>query len=243
MPYDYAKKWKSKRRRRQIRRRAGRFPSYGPVYMQRRYPRVAIAPMAGTLGRTKLQKFRYVEQISLTAGVSTPATFTFRANGMFDPDARVGLGHQPIGFDQLMTFYNHYTVLGAKLKATFISQGPTASVNSAVVGIELSGNATPTTALNDIYEQGHSKVAVMSNGNAGQVKSVIHKLSVKKFLGQNPLDEDANAGTISSDPAELIYFHVFVAGTNSTVNPAVVDVLLELEQTALLHEPKPLAGS
>jgi len=45
---------------------------------------------------------------------ATIRTIEFRANGMYDPDVRVG-GHQPYGFDQIMLGYGKFTVVKASM--------------------------------------------------------------------------------------------------------------------------------
>ncbi|WP_219929646.1 hypothetical protein, partial [Achromobacter pulmonis] len=42
----------------------------------------------------------------------TVDTHIFRANSVYDPDES-GVGHQPTGFDQLMEFFQYYTVVAA----------------------------------------------------------------------------------------------------------------------------------
>lgn len=203
---------------------------------------VIKSSIPGSLGTSMLQKFRYVDKITLNPVAGGSATYSYRANSLYDPDF-TGTGHQPIGFDQLMNFYNHYTVLGSRLKVTFVATGSNPLTGAAIVGIELSGSSPATTAINDLYEQGRSRMKIMTNANADQKVVVNHNLSVKKFLGQNPLDEDANAGTAAANPTEVIFFHVFATGIDTTTDPGQIDVIVELEQVAMLHEAKPLAGS
>lgn len=209
---------------------------------RRRSRRSALTRLPGMLGKTFKQKFRYVEQITLNPTIGTPATYSFRLNDLYDPNY-TGVGHQPIGFDQVMNFYNHFTVIGAKIKATFVSNGTSAGLDTYVVGIETSGSATPTTALNDIYEQGMSSWGVMTNAASTGKKIITRGCNVSKFLGQKVMQEDANAGTVSASPAELVYFHLFAAGINTGNDPTEFNVIIELDQIAVLHEPKKLAGS
>lgn len=204
-------------------------------------PRKVVA-RPGTLGQSRLQKFRYCDRITLNPGLGGAVTHSFAANGLYDPDVS-GVGHQPIGFDQVMNFYNHYTVVGAKLKATFVARNANTVTDSAIVGIELSGNSSPTTIINDVLEQSHSNWRTLTNGHAKQDIIVSNQVSVKKYLKQSPLQEDANAGTASGNPDELIYFHVFALPTNSGDDNSEMDVIIELEQVAVLHEPKTLIGS
>jgi len=57
---------------------------------------------------------RYVSVDNLAGPTAaTIRTIEFRANGMYDPDVRVG-GHQPYGFDQIMLGYGKFTVVESK---------------------------------------------------------------------------------------------------------------------------------
>lgn len=201
-----------------------------------------ISKIPGTLGAAIKQRLKYADTVQLAPTANTPATFSIRANDLFDPQAGIG-GHQPISFDNLMQFYNHFTVTNAYLKVTFVNEGASQTQSNAVVGIELSGNATPTTAINDLYEQGRSNYRV-HNWNSGKNIVVKKRVNFSKFLNQNVLDEDANAGTATASPAELVYLHIFVMQVNPAVNQTgYVTCFIELVQDAVFHEPKPLTGS
>ena len=103
----WARKWGKRRRRR-------RLPPLG-------FP------------KSKKVRLRYVQTFSLDAPGSGIATRYFRANGMFDPDASVG-GHQPLYFDQYMAGYDHYTVIGSKIKVT-PSNASTADIVPVYYGV------------------------------------------------------------------------------------------------------------
>ncbi len=223
---------------------------YGKRYRQRRgrqarvrkkYPLV-ISKVPGTLGLSVKQTLKYCDTIQLVSTINTPATYSYIANDCYDPQSALG-GHQPIGFDQMMAFYNHFTVTNARIKVTFVPEGSSATQSNAIVGIELSGNSTPTTAINDIYEQGRSnyRVTTFRNEEAMVVKKSVN---LSNFLGQNVLDEDANAGTASGRPAEQVHFHIFVMQMDPAVNQSGnITALVEIEQDVVFHEPKPLVGS
>jgi len=50
---------------------------------------------------------RYSDYFQLTTTSGAVSTYVFAANGLYDPNI-TGTGHQPMGFDQLLQFYNHY---------------------------------------------------------------------------------------------------------------------------------------
>lgn len=233
MPYYYRKKRKTPRRtrkrKRRYRRSAGSYIARNPV---------------STLGNRRIQRFRYCDRISLDAGIAAVANYSFRANSLYDPDL-TGTGHQPMLYDQLMTFYEHYTVLSSKIKVTWIASDDTGPLqHSGIVGIELSGSQTPTTDFNDVLEQGRSKWVVHGEHTSNRgIVTTTHSVNMSKFLSQNVLQEDANAGTETANPLEQVFFHLFSTGIDGTGNPTITYAIVELDFVAMLHEPKKLAGS
>lgn len=233
MPYGKRKRSEKKSNRRYKRRRFGK---------RRGRSNAVIRSAPGMLGKTFAKKFRYCDQINIDAGISTPTVHTFRVNSLFDPDL-TGVGHQPIATDQLLgVFYNHATVISAKLSVTFITLGTS---NPCVVGIEVSNSATPTTTLNDIYEQGKTVYKVLTGQGAGQKCTITRRISVKRMAGvSNLLDNQDYRCTIAANPAEVVYAHVFVASPDpGTIDPPSTSCQVRLDQFAVLTEPIPLAGS
>lgn len=180
------------------------------------------------------QRFKYAAQITLNATSVSAAHHSFRANSLYDPDY-TGTGESAMNFDKLMAFYNHYTVTGARIKCTFIPQTTTPSSVSSIISIQTDADATATTDLQDLLMQQNATTKVLSVDKA---LVITRNLSVKKFLGQNPLAEDANSGRINTNPSEEIFFHIVQSPTASGTDPSVVDVLVELEYYAILHEPQ-----
>lgn len=228
--------------KRRMKRRTRGTASKGRHKRYRKKGALVISKVPGTLGLAVKQTLKYCDTFQLVSTIGLPDTFSLCINDLYDPQFAVG-GHQPIGFDNLMQFYNHFTVTKARLKVTFVNEGASQTQSNSVVGIELSGNPTPTTAINDIYEQGHSnyKVTTWNEGKPIIVKKVC---DISKFLNQDVLDEDSNAGSVTSRPDELVFMHIFNMnvdpGTNQTGN---ITCLVELVQEAVFHEPKPLIGS
>lgn len=219
-------------RRRAKRRRRSRF---------RMVKRMNNKP--GMLGKTHRQVFRYVDRIVLNPGLGTLATHIFQANGAYDPDI-TGTGHQPIAFDQLVgIFYNHYTVIGAKIKCTFIADADAATNQACIVAVETKSSTGATIDYSDLLEHGNSSHAVMTTGTANQKATVTRRVNMSKFLGQKVLQEDANAGTASTNPNEGVFFHVTATAVGNSLDPPALNVLVELDMITILHEPKALVGS
>jgi len=70
----------------------------------------------GPLAMRQIVKLRYAEDVNISAGIAL-GSYDFRANSIFDPNL-TGIGHQPLGHDQWAVFYDHYVVLGARIKVT-----------------------------------------------------------------------------------------------------------------------------
>lgn len=58
-------------------------------------------------------KYNYHGSVS-GSSTATPLSYVFRGNSCYDPDQATG-GHQPLGFDQWMTFYDKCVVLSSKI--------------------------------------------------------------------------------------------------------------------------------
>lgn len=209
--------------------------------MRRRRKRIAAAPVP----RSKIVKFRYVSQIALNPIVGTAAVHVFRAASMFDPDL-TGVGHQPYGHDQWKTFYEKYMVTGAILTATFISTSDDALAGSAVVGIELSDDSSPITVNPTlIMEKPGSTHRIVTAADAKQKVTVRKGFSTRRFFSLKDLadNRDEHGSNFGFSPLEEAYWHVYVTGINSTVNTAAFDILVKIEYTCQLTEPKDLAES
>ena len=71
---------------------------------------------------------RYQETLSLSSSSGALFGYVYNLNGLYDPN-HTGTGHQPLYFDQLMTIYNHYIVIGAKITVKFTAYPASIPVN------------------------------------------------------------------------------------------------------------------
>lgn len=149
----------------------------------------------------------YATTFTLTTPTSFSATgYVFSANGMFDPDI-TGTGLQPMGFDQMMVFYEHYTVTYATIEATFrnftLNQAPT-------VFLALRGDVTPATSQFQIMETGNTvSTQLMVGGIDGSMKKLYLTAKIGKFLGIRDLfDSSVARGDVAANPTEGVFFHV-----------------------------------
>ena len=82
---------------------------------------------------------RYHETFSVNPGIGgTPGVYVFRSNSCYDPNF-TGTGHQPRGFDQIMTMYQYIAVRECQMEVWFTTSdgapviGSIASRNTATV--------------------------------------------------------------------------------------------------------------
>lgn len=236
----YAKRSRSRRAGRSIRRYR---------YKRRRMARRSRGTWSTAKGLAFPTRWKrtlnYVEKIILNpADAGLSAFHVFIANGCHDPSV-TGVGHQPLGFDEIMQGYNRFTVIGAKITATFNANTATAGTQPVICGIDVSDTTAGIADVTTIMEQGRAKYKTMAAQGMGgpAVVNVTQAVSVKKFLGiTQVLGEDNLQGTQSSDPIRQIYFKVFAADTG-TDDPGAVECVVKIEYHVVFHQPRRLVQS
>jgi hypothetical protein len=169
-----------------------------------------------------------------TAANLNAAAYIFSANGIFDPDIS-GTGGQPMGFDQMMGFYNHYTVLRSRMRCLITNTSTTKSVN---VGVMISGSNTATTSVEQLLENG-SMVTIV-NGFAGSATATSQlqlPCDVARFQGvTNVLDDPNMRGDSASNPTEQAYYHLTAYNFDATAVATFIQPVIEYD--VIFHEPK-----
>lgn len=187
------------------------------------------------------KRLRYSTTISLssTAGVIS-STYVFRANDLFDPDF-TSTGHQPMGFDQLMAFYNHFVVKRATIKL----QIRNTTDSQPTVCVRVDADSTALTTIDRIVEFGGCvSVDLDTKLGYGATKKLMLSVDIAKLQGVNlvALTADTNLrGTAAASPTEVTYFHITMWNTSGVNGAATADVILE--QDAIFTEPRDLSAS
>lgn len=182
---------------------------------------------------------RYADTVTLSSTSGAVASYVFSCNGLYDPDIS-GTGHQPAGFDQMMLSYEHYTVLRARMTATFHNN--TASVNpTAALG--LNASSTPITTVTQIIEDGLvTTVRMNGNGVYGCVQTLQRSIDIGRFGGVPKLLDDSNyRGSVAGNPTEQSYFMLQLWNTELSTSSSAVDI--EIEYDAVFTEPRKLSSS
>lgn len=195
--------------------------------------------------RKVFKKLNYSTTLSLNATAVSADSYAFSCNNLFDSNFS-GVGHQALGFDQLCGatgLYDHAVVVGAKLTATFLTNG-SGSSSAARVMIFIRDIGTLTTFNPDtVAEQPGTMHRVISPLTSNNRTTMVYKVNPNKWLGKSsPLSSKELKNSAVAGPTEQCFFHIYVSGIGSN-DPGNVDVVVKLEYLAAFIEPKMLSGS
>lgn len=195
------------------------------------------------IGQTFRFKTRYVQlQNELDVGVGGIAVSqVYSLTSLYDPYTS-GTGHQPIGYDEMMAMYDHYTVIGARARVRFNQENYTA--NNMIVAISVQPTSTVSTGLTNTIENGLCKWTTLApSEGGGSQATLVMPFSAKKYFNRNVMNEKDHQGSVGSSPNENAYLHVTVKPSESGVDPLKVFYHIEIDYIAILTEPKKLGQS
>lgn len=217
-------------------------------YRRRRYKRDSNQPVTSLKRTTPLPRvfkttLRYNEPQGATlnpGAAGIVSTYMFSANGLYDPNISAG-GHQCSGWDQLMTMYDHATVIAARITVNFFN---TDTTNAQIVGIDIRDNNITETDVRPIIESGMCKYRVLAPaGNGRSSATLTYNLNPNKFLGlSKPLSTALVRNTVSSNPVEQAYFHIWGA-PQAQVDSGAITIDATIDYVVVFTEPKPVGIS
>jgi len=210
---------------------------------------------------------RYCARKEFAPTSTETAVWSFRANGMYDPDEQPLVGEQPRGFSEYKELYNNFTVTSSKCMVNWMLEGydgpsttsgtPAALIKTfeesdgapavppVICGIMRSadgyGSAIP---VNEQMEHDRTTWKVMTPQTGGEVTST--KTDFVEFFGKQDLvAADGYSGTASSDPTNQAHYHIWCARGSDDYPAGTVKVVafVTIEYRVTWTEPKPLADS
>lgn len=213
-------------------------------YRRRRNRRSSKLPVLGGFPTSKKVRLRYACTVSLNPGAGQVVKAQYSANGMYDPEQSSG-GSQPRFYDQLMSYYNHYSVIGSKI--TIKPCGPLATNAAATIqyGITLSPDSTfPWTTWKDLAESRHAGMGTARAADIASSRAVTKTFSAKKYFGaQAIVGASQYEGTVTSNPAEIANFQVWACNCEGSDNPQETVFTVIIDYIAVLTEPKYVGAS
>jgi len=184
---------------------------------------------------------RYHTNFSLTSTVGAISTYIFRANDLFDPDF-TSTGHQPMGFDQMMVFFNHFAVDRCKITVTASNQAAT----TMRYAVRLDASSTPITNQDTVVEFGGIHVDTLETkglyGSTKTVSKVPVDIAHIQGIPRRNITTDPNLrGDAGTSPLEITYWHVLVF--DPLGNTGTVDFDVTIDYGAYFMEPRDATAS
>lgn len=227
----------------------------------RRYKRKALVikpriPLNG-IQNTEIVKLRYCEQLNI-AGGSGSAVVNYRANSCYDPNI-TGAGHQPMGFDQMSAKYNHYQVLGSRIKIQAVAAGTTSATGDAPswVTVSLRDNqiqdyvnltsvleSKPFGKLQKLYVSNYSPWIQFPDRMNQKVIAAYY--DPKKMFGLTKATLSANEdlkALVNTNPSEDAVFQIVAFPVAQNGSRDGINLLVEMDFTVRFSEPKSLPAS
>lgn len=160
------RRYSSKSKKSSFRRRRPSSKSKRSAYRKKRGTRPTRSTKFGYgsaknfLSKRGYSKHVYCETIALTSGTETNvAVYNFSANSLYDPNV-TGVGHQPMGRDEVAALYQNYHVSGGEIEVTYYSAGSDSrqDVTCPMVGIHIpsldqDGTQTDPIADDDAFSE------------------------------------------------------------------------------------------
>lgn len=214
----------------------------------KKYSRAVARPLAGANGSLLPQRastiLKYSQRMTATSTTGVMYEYQFKINSVFDPDYTGG-GHQPLGHDQLYTFYNRYRVDSVDAKVVFHK-----STDSCVAVVGLLGkNGVDTQAasgLAALIEQSQFKYKTTSYGigasNPITLKRHLDCAQITGVTKEKYRTDDVYQAIMGSSPSEEIMLDILM------VDLAEASTLsgffeIELHYNVTFYDPKNLAQS
>lgn len=191
--------------------------------------------------RSKHMMLPYYSNASLPVpSTGNSVSYVYSANGIYDPDVS-GTGSQPSGFDQMMVFYEHYTVYRATLTVTFRNFTTTIA---PIVYLAVRGDVTNISDVATVMTTGNTISTQLMPANVnGSLKELKISVDIARFLGFDDLaDSNVARGDISANPAEGAFFHVG-AFYNEGLTAGTVQFQARLTYDVVFSEPRVITPS
>lgn len=192
-------------------------------YRNRKY---RISNMPITAPYRLFRKLRYNNDFTdLTPSSALAVGHVYRLNGLYDPDV-TGAGNQPRGFDQYMTMYNKYVVLGALVNVKFLNESSSTHTRCCIR--PSSTSAIDTDPVDNLEARDSKSCIVGPYVGGGTIKSLTLKWSAKKWFGKKSVLEERDlSGTDVANPSTQAYVIVLNDGLGSASSGCKCQVTID----------------
>lgn len=171
-------------------------------------------------------------------------SYYFSANGMFDPNIS-GTGHQPMGFDQMMLFYEQCTVLRSSISITAVAENPCRF--GVYLAPDTAGNGVdPIKLVENGLMRTHVLDGNVSAGGTGErVKTVTFSFDTAKYFGRKGdiVNDPTLFSTAAANPTEQAYFALCAWNFMNVGGACVIDFDVLMAFDVVFWEPRKLGVS
>lgn len=185
--------------------------------------------------RTKL---RYNETIGFTSTAGVYSTYGYSCNGCYKPNQVVS-GHQPMYFDQLISIYDHYKVLGSRCRVEFISNAIT-PITPVFLELYVDDDLTAPLSTIQAIELGNLRKYITLGGANNNSVSAICKSSwsLKKYFKDKYNSADMS-GTVAQNPVEQSFYLLGIqsmdgSSTNTIYANVTIDYIVDFYELVTL---------
>jgi len=199
-----------------------------------------------------MAKLEYTQVEALTnIGVGALYSREFRANDLFDPDAALG-GHQPYGFDQLISMYYHFTVLYSRCVIEIVDNTESRNSRYHIWVTQAAGQLAATFAasgVSGLLEERPHTPPIMPLATSGsrydrQVSIGCDMPRIFRKTAANLIGDSRFQGDVANSPTEDVFYAIGgYHPTGSAVNYGDAQIRISLTYWAVFTEPKRMASS
>lgn len=178
---------------------------------------------------------RYCESVVVNGTSGAIGTYTWSANGLFDPNI-TGTGHQPYGYDQFQAYYSSWMVE----RSEFVCEVVTSQIGRCGVMLSSESNPAATLTSSDLMSEPGTGQNGLSYATAGAPRSFLADWDLKARHPDH--DPAALSGVVNSNPSTQDYYTFYVQALDgSTTVPANVAVCITYH--VLWRDPITIASS
>lgn len=169
---------------------------------------------------------RYVEQQTLTSTSGVTAFYRYVGNDAYDPNYTGG-GNQPANYDDFAAHYTRYRVIASRITVVLLPVSGTVGTNTMEVVLYPSNSVDSSFTTNSAMAQPYSLFTMTST--TGPV-TLIHNMTTKTALGQDPRTADRLQAKYNTDPADVWLWNLcFQTVDASTTASAYAKVVIDYD--------------
>ena len=180
---------------------------------------------------------RYCTTVSIDAGAAVPVSHIFAANDCYDPDI-TGTGHQPLGFDQWMSFYVRGVVRSSKIYTQWTNGPDVQSADFIVYSRPIT--ATLAQGLDTIRESNSCHSVARERYQVARTYSSYKYKQEHKGLPEQEAEQYFTSGAA---PINKMFYEIGASNAvqGDDITPIIATVMITYE--VLFFDPKVLSTS